>query len=320
MNRLLILLAFASLALLAACSQGSEPGAAQQATLDAAVATLAAEAQQTAQFSPTPAPLPTATPTAGPSPTATPDTRPDPQRWSSWPVIPTVSARALEIYRAGLRNGNDPRLFSVIGDCQSELNVFMGIYATDRYYFTESDNFLQQTVDFYQPSFTHASAAVRDGLSAPSALSPLWADKTLCQPEENPVQCELRLSKPSIIFINMGTNWRPDAAASAYEAYLRQIVDLVIANGTLPILSTKADNIEGDYGLNLATARVAHDYDIPLWNFWLAAQALENGGLDPDREDVYLTPLAWDVRTYTALQSLDAITRSLHNQVDPFAP
>ncbi|NPV56919.1 MAG: hypothetical protein HPY76_09670, partial [Anaerolineae bacterium] len=229
-------------------------------------------------------------------------------------------ARALELYRSGLQAGNDPRLFSVVGDCQSELNVFMGIYATDRYFFAAGDEFLQQTVDFYQPSFTHASAAVRDGLSAPSALSPLWADKSICLPEENPVQCELRLARPSIMFINLGTNWRADAAASAYEDYLRQIVDIVVANGTLPILSTKADNIEGDHSLNLATARVAYDYDIPLWNFWLAAQGLENGGLDPDREDVYLTPLAWDVRTYTALESLDAITRALHAQVDPFSP
>ena len=243
--------------------------------------------------------------------TPTPDTRPDPKYWSSWPVIPTLSAAARQIYQRGIALGNDPHVFSTVGDCQSAPNVFMGIFESYRSPLRSTDTSLLQTVQFYAGSFSRQSLAVRDGLSAPSALTPLWADPASCQPDENPVQCELRVRKPSIMFVNLGTNWKPGASAAPYEADLRQIVDLLIAHGTLPILSTKADNVEGDNSLNLATAKVAHDYDIPLWNFWLASNNLPNHGLDP-RDNLHLAPVAWGPRSYTALQVLDSFWRKLN--------
>lgn len=264
--------------------------------------------------SPTITETPTITPTPTETPSPTPDTRPDPNLWTGWPILPTVSGRAKEIYQSGLAKGNDPKIFSAIGDCQSEPNVFLGIYETNRYWFAEGDKYLQASVDFYKGSFSRKSLAVRDGLSAPSALSPLWADKENCQATENPVACELRVRKPSIIFVNLGTNWKAGASAKKYEEYLRQIVDMIVANGTLPILSTKADNVEGDNSLNLATARVAHDYDIPLYNFWQAASFLDNHGLDASRDNVYLTPDGWDMRNYYALRVLDVLRTSLNPQ------
>jgi len=260
---------------------------------------------------------PSLTPTSSITPTATPDTRVKPRDWAAWPVVPQVSARAKEIYLQGIKLGVTPRTFSVVGDCQSEPEVFLGIYATDRYYLSGDYQYLQETIDDFQSSFSHKSVSVRDGLSAPSALSPLWADPQVCRSDENPVQCELRLYEPMLVFINLGTVWREGASADRYEVYLRQIVDLVIASGAVPILSTKADNVEGDHSLNLATARVAYDYDIPLWNFWAAADHLPNHGLDPELNDIYLTPDAWDVRNFVALRTLDAIWRELKAVNDP---
>jgi|GEM_PF-338844 len=279
--------------------------------------TAATHASSTPAATPTPkaTPLPTSTP--GPTSTATPDTRPDPRAWISWPAVPTVSARALEIYRKGIANGTDPHSFSTIGDCQSEPNVFLGIYDTNRYILGKDDQFLKETVDFYQKVFGRQSLAVRDGLSAPSALSPKWANADQCEANENPVQCDLRVHKPAVMFINLGTNWRADASTEAYEKYLRQIVDLLITNGTLPVLSTKADNVEGGNRINEATARVAHDYDVPLWNFWATAQYLPNHGLDKTRQDVYLTVEAWDARSYTALKVLDTLRRQFLIIYDP---
>ncbi len=266
---------------------------------------------ETATPSPSLSPIQTSTPT--------PDVRPDPHQWSSWPVIPTVSARAREIYQDGLSKGNDPKSVSVIGDCQSEPNVFLGIYTTDRYFLGDDYQDLEETIDYYRDSFSRRSFGVRDGLSAPSALSTLWADPENCRSGETPVTCELRSHKPADYFYrNLGNQPGTGVtSAKAYEDYLRQIVEQVIANGTLPILSTKADNIEGDHSLNLATAKVAHDYDVPLWNFWLAADSLPNHGLDANRENIYLTPEGWDRRNFTALQTLDAIRRSLNDLPSP---
>ncbi len=263
---------------------------------------------------------PSPAPTRGPTGTPTPDTRLDPKAWSSWPVVPTVSGRAKEIYQAGMALGNDPHSYSTIGDCQSEPNVFLGIYDTNRYFFAKGDDYLQETVNFYKNVFARQSLAVRDGLSAPSALSATWADAKSCQVNENPVQCDLRVHKPAVMFINLGTNWRADASTDAYEKYLRQIVELVIANGTVPVLSTKADNVEGGNRINLATVRVAHDYDVPLWNFWVTAQYLPNHGLDKSRKDVYLSVEAWDARNYSALKVLDHLRREFSTTYDPSQP
>jgi hypothetical protein len=264
---------------------------------------------------PTDAPLPTSTPTPVFTPTITltptPDTRPLPRNWASWPKVPTASARAVEIYLKGLQMGVASHIYSVVGDCQSMPEVFMGIYGTDRNPIGANSPDLLETINLFHDSFNHDSAAVRDGLSAPSALDPLWADAKRCNSTESPVACELRLYKPTIVFVNLGTNWKAGASADAYEAYLRKVVDIIIANGSVPILTNKADNVEGDHSLNLATAKVAYDYDIPLMNFWLAADRLPNHGLDANRDNIYLTPEGWDVRNYTALQTLDSVWRTL---------
>ncbi len=310
---------------LAACAAApSQAAGASTQTAPAAADTPAPAPAETAAAPAQPSPAqptaepPVPSPTPPPAPTPTADTRPDPARWSEWPVIPTLSATARQIYEYGQAQGMHAQRFSSVGDCQSEPNVFMGIYATDRYWLGDQYQYLQETIDYFGEGFEHQSAAVRDGLSAPTALSPMWADKTLCQSDESPVACELRLYQPAFVFINLGTNWKAGASAARYEQYLRQIVDQVIRAGALPILSTKADNVEGDHSLNRATAQVAHDYDVPLWNFWLAAQSLENGGLDPERDNIYLSfPDGWDRRNFTALQSLDAIRRALFNLPQP---
>jgi len=271
-------------------------------------------------------PAPSDTP-AGPPPTATPDTRPDPARWQQWPVIPTVSAAAKAIFQRGAQQGLDPHVYSTVGDCQSEPDVFLGIYATDRYWLSKDTAYLQPTVDFFKNSFGVQSLAVRDGLNPASALDPLWAYKTVgCNPDESPVACDLRIHKPSIVFINLGTNWYPGGSIASYEKYLRQVVDLVIASGALPVLSTKADDVEGGNQINRVTAQVAHDYDVPLFNLWLAVQGMPNGGLDASRQDiykrtnVYLTVDAWDRRSFTALEVLDRLRTELRPLYDPNAP
>ncbi len=294
---------------LAGCSGGQ---AALPPTATAAVATLPPQATSTSTATPTAtaqAPTETATPTL--ALTATPDTRPLPRNWSSWPIVPPVSERVKEIYLKGIQLGVNRQTFSVIGDCQSTPNLYLGIYATDRYILGDKYQYLQSTIDDFKNSFSHESVTVRDGLSAPSVLDPTWNDPKRCSANESPVACELRLSRPMIVFINLGTNWRADASAQAYENYLRQIVDMVIASGAVPILTNKADNVEGDHSIDLVTAQVAYDYDIPLTNFWLAADTLSNHGLDPSRKDIYLTNEALDRRSFVSLETLDAVWRVL---------
>jgi hypothetical protein len=294
--------------ILSAC--GSKPPATTAApTLEPAATTARPTETTPPTLTTTLTASPEFTPTITPTPTA--DTRPLPRNWASWPIVPTASARAVQIYQQGLTLGLTPHTFTAVGDCQSAPDVFMGIFATERNPISADQPDLLDTISLFHDSFNHDSASVRDGLSAPSALDPLWADTKRCGASESPVACELRLYKPTIVFVNLGTNWKAGASAQAYEGYLRKIVDLIIANGSLPILTNKADNVEGDHSLNLVTAQVAYDYDIPLMNFWLAADRLPNHGLDPDRDNIYLTPTGWDVRNNVALRTLDSVWRSL---------
>lgn len=126
-----------------------------------------------------------------------------------------------------------------------------------------------------------------------------------CNSNEAPLDCELRLRRSILVLVAMGTNWKPHSSDS-FERYLRQIVDKTMASGALPILATKADNIEEDWKLNEAIARVAYDYDLPLVNVWRAVQFLPNHGLESPK-NIYLTGNGWLARNDAWLRTLDVV-------------
>jgi hypothetical protein len=105
---------------------------------------------------------------------------------------------------------------------------------------------------------------------------------------------------------------------------MRVILDTLIANGVVPILATKADNLEGDHSLNATIARLAYTYDLPLWNFWRIVQPLPEHGLQPDGshltwaanffDDPVRMQAAWPWRNLTALQTLEVVWRSVSGQ------
>jgi hypothetical protein len=206
--------------------------------------------------------------------------------------------------------GNDPKHYSVAGDCQSIPNVFLGIFDGDRYRLSDADAPLAETITNFKGQFIRDGVAVKDGFGISSILNPMMSDANICQPNETPLDCEFRINKPSILFINMGTNWK-NSSAEAYEKYLRQVVDYAIERGVVPILSAKIDNVEGDHSINKVTAAVAHDYDLPYWNLWLAADKLPNHGLDSDRGNIYFSVDAQYLREISGLRALDAVWRGV---------
>lgn len=313
-NTALLLPGLLMLVLLAGCHNNQvqlTPSASLQVATSTLAATQTSRPDVTATLAATETPTSTLPPTATQVLTPTADTRQNPDSWIDYPVLPRISGRTHEIFQLGQTLGNNLHVYSSIGDCQSLPDVFLGIYDTDRYWFTADDAYLEGTVDWFAGSFSRPSLAAINGMSAPSALSAMWADQSVCESHENPIQCEIRINKPVIMFINLGTNWRADASIDAYEGYLRQIIDLLIENGVIPVLTTKADNVEGNWGINAATVKLAYEYDIPLLNFWRAVQDLPGHGLDADRDYLYMTPDAWNVRNYTALRTLDKLLKEV---------
>ncbi|NPV76017.1 MAG: SGNH/GDSL hydrolase family protein [Anaerolineae bacterium] len=245
--------------------------------------------------------------------TSTP--RPTPIFWQEMPVIPIISNRARQIYQEGLDLGNNPNAFSKVGDCESRTTWFLSDFDLGPQYYSLGEyEHLYQVIENYRGSFNRLSMVAKPGFNAASVMVPLWADKEQCLKNEHPLACEYRIHRPSIAFIMLGTN--DVYRIESFEDNLRKVIEYSIDAGVVPILTTKADNLEGDHYINAVIAELAYEYDVPLWNFWAAVQSLPNHGLQEDRAHLTWTPnnfsdpktmlRAWPVRNLTALQVLEA--------------
>jgi hypothetical protein len=227
-------------------------------------------------------------------------------------VLPIVPGRARQIYQIGQSLGNDPHAFSVFGDCQSEPNVFMGVYETDATVVASLSPDLQETARWFTGSFNRLSPTVKGGTTTGALLWSAWhQNKFTCTVYESPVTCELRLHKPAFVIIHVGTHYENRNAD-----YMRTIIDQLIAAGVVPILASKADDRELDDRVNAAYAQIAVEYNIPFWNFWAAVSGLPNRGLytRPDatyQGDLYLTDSAAAIHRLSALQVLDLVRRAV---------
>jgi hypothetical protein len=258
----------------------------------------------------------TASPTAETTLTQTPAPLPV-DFWKNLPIIPeTVSARVREIYQRGIALGNNPHVFSRIGDCASAAPAFL--VGFDRNYNLGEYTSLQPAIDYFKNSFERPSLAAKGGLNTEGLLSTLWTDEQ-CLGNETLLACQYRLDNPSIAFISFGTNeaYYVHQDPVSFEHNMRIILDVTISRGIVPILSTKADDFEGDNTINLTIARLAVEYELPLWNFWLAVQPLPNQGM---RDPAHLSSVSFlnftdfsiphsmeygmQVRNLTALQML----------------
>jgi hypothetical protein len=259
--------------------------------------------------------LPTATQSVVLSSSATPEsTLVD---WQALPVIPALSDTALQIYQLGQTYHNNPNAFSKVGDCETSSAYFLADFDLgSNAYNLGSYQDLQSVIDYFSGSFGRVSLAAGKGYKAASVLNPLFADSSQCHGDESPLICEYRLQKPSFAFIMFGTNDFSNSR-TAFEGYMRQIIEYSIKNGVVPILVTKADNLEGDNSINPLIAQLAIEYDVPLWNFWAAVQSIPNQGLEADGahltfsknnfNDPEAFQFAFPIRNLTALQVLQSL-------------
>jgi hypothetical protein len=269
-----------------------------------------------------------AAPAASPSPdkaaSSVPETAqpPPPIDWQEMPVIPEAGESVKQIYQRGLELGNNPNAFSKIGDCGSTPAWFLGDFDRGaRYYQLGPYQELEQVIQEFQGSFDRTSLAAKSGFNASSIFTPLWADRSQCESNEAPLACEYRVNRPIMAFIMLGTN--DVYHLDTFEPQMRKIIEFSIEKGVIPILSTKADNLERDGSVNATIARLALEYGIPMWNYWSAMQSLPDQGLQPDQVHITWAPnrfndpqameRGWPVRNLTALQTLDAVWRMAAN-------
>ncbi len=265
---------------------------------------------------------------------------------ASLPVVPSIGPRVGAIVQVGQAWGNNPHVFTLVGGCNSLAQGFMMPFGTGNYNLgpyahlqATIDHFSQVPVDGWPNAFMHKGVAVQAGYTAAAVLDPAWSNPATCAGGVSPLVCEYDRSHPGVALIMLGildVYWYSPAE---FEGYMRQIVEISIERGVIPVLTTfptttpiGADQYSGavDYDLraqyraafNTVIVQLAQEYGVPLMNFWRASQAVPRSGFRPD-DFIHLyepaTPGAWAnlnnpashsvfaVWNLAALQTLDAL-------------
>jgi len=296
--------------------------------LPAAMATLARAAAPTVA-----APTDAVAPTPAGAPTQAGAPQPNPNGYNT---VSGITAHARQIFAQGQRLGNRANIFSKVGDSITVSPVFLSPIGNG-YYNLRDYAALQPVIDYFsaQPargdnnSFNNPSLAAKVGWRALAELSPADADPAQCQADEGPLACEYRMVKPSVALIMLGTNDVVSTSDEQFEANMRKVLDLTIARGIVPVLSTIPPlfrtGLDGrSEQLNVIIVKLARAYDIPLWDYWSALQVLQNSGMGTDGVHPSWAPAGHGadftpdnlqygmvVRNLTALYALDDIWRQV---------
>lgn len=209
-----------------------------------------------------------------------------------------VQAHVRAIYANGVSQKRNPHTFSKIGDSVVLTPHFLARFDSDNYNLGIY-GYLQPTIDQFAGSFSRYGQAAKVGLSFRTMYEMGWPDLDYCKPDEDVVACEIRMNNPSIMLIRMGTN---DNVPAAMESDLRKLLEDLIRQGIVPILTTKNDRFDDEKNVNNQIIRdLATEYEVPLWDFDLLATPLPLRGLSGD--GVHLT--MHDTNDYTNPQVLE---------------
>lgn len=251
-------------------------------------------------------------------------------------VISGISANARAIVQRGLQQGNRARIFTQVGDSLTVSGYTSHMIGWGEYNLGADYGYLENVIRYYQTerarehnSFSNPSLAADNGWTTQDVLDPAQGHHQLCQPDETPLACEYRNTRPAIALIQIGTNDAAVLPAADYRANLARIVETSIEMGVLPVLVTIPPRVgyeEAVQQINGIISSTARSYDVPLWDYHSALLSLPNNGLDPDGLHPSGAPLpyansadftpdmlqyGYTLRNLQMLQVLDALLRQV---------
>ncbi len=206
------------------------------------------------------------------------------------PILTGVNQNAVDIFKRGQAIGNRATVFTKIGDSITYTDWFLdtigdGVYELGSYWY------LQNVVDYFgvtpardENSFKHNSVAAQSGWSAHLMQDPDYAS-ALCQVNETPLECEYRITRPSIALIMLGTNDVGFVDSYAFRINMEWVVQTTIDHGIIPVISTipnRLDKQERIPEFNGIIREIAQKYQIPLWDYHAILSTLPNEGLSTD--------------------------------------
>jgi hypothetical protein len=240
--------------------------------------------------------------------------------WASAPAVPRLDKatkhKAIATFRRGSKRGNRPNVFAKVGDSLSQSPAFLEGLGC-RQWVLGKHSALRPTISFFAAhrlqgtssqcarvnSFSRNSAATLVFRPSVWAISAGDTTDPSCLPQESPLACELRLTRPAYAVILLGTNdvtigqmFNGDPVPQ-YVANMSQIVSATRALGVVPILTTippRNDTAAAEASTEEANAalwQLAGDRHVPLINLWRAIAPLPNHGLTSDR--LHLSVSGW---------------------------
>lgn len=251
-------------------------------------------------------------------------------------LISGITQNAHDIFARGKSLGNRANVFSRVGDSISASPYFLTPIGEGQYDLGLYNNELAVIVSYFSQanartgnSFANAPLAAGNGWGADRIIQPGYAYTDICG-NEMPLVCEYERVKPAVALIMIGTNDSGGIAPELYTANLHRILDISIERGILPVLSTIPPKLNDAWNSQRADQwngiirDTAHQYDIPLWDYWYALQGLPNKGLGPDGIHPSIPPdnatghftttnlqYGYTMRNLTALQVLNAIRQQV---------
>lgn len=253
-----------------------------------------------------------------------------------YPLTGAVVKRLRETFVRGVEMGNRVDVFAKVGDSITVSMHYLQSIGSGLYNLGDFQH-LQSVIDLFGSAamsdgtnpFTRVSLAAGVGWTAPAVLDPKFADPNVCQPDESPLKCEYRLTRPMMALIMLGTNDVPRFDASIYEGNLQEIVDTSLKMGVIPIISTIPEQPGQETRIaeyNQVVRDTAERFAVPYWDFHYAMDSLPEHGLDLDGIHPSIPPRGYKgsgdfrpenlyygyvVRNLGALQMLEMVRQAL---------
>lgn len=236
--------------------------------------------------------------------------------WRKLPAVPSLTPGQTKdlraLFREGLSLGNRPRSFIKVGDSISWTPLYLhGISCREE--ILGKFRLLRPTIRWFRglrlPSwasdsdcggddpFGRDSAAARPyqfsswPLLDPSQHGPFPSPDPKCGVSEAALACEVRLLRPSIALLLLGTN---DASlgvpAQAVEAAIAEQVVWLKERGVIPVLSTLPPRLDAPeretaaLSYSPAISNLAASEGVPMVNLWRALhrKGMEDFGMSSD--------------------------------------
>ncbi len=241
--------------------------------------------------------------------------------WRTLPVVPSIKGplkeRFLEDVARSRKFGMRPNVFAKVGDSNTEMSF--AIYGLG----CRSAKFggrkgLQGVIDRFSSvrlandrplagceqgnSFSRHSSATLGGTPSTWSLlrvgdlptGPIFTAPSDCLPDETPMSCEIRFTRPRYVLIMTGTNdwgwdrYKKRKPGSRTEGYTDRLIRAVRRLGSVPVVSTLPPLITDNAGpkailpLNREIVASARKNEVPVINLWRALNrpSMTNSGMD----------------------------------------